>query len=285
MNEETLRRGLQRIQGEEPAPEVIDRLRQRVSAASQPIGSTSPDAGPVTDSEQVTVLDLEHRPPSGRRRLSPWPVAAAAALLIGGLLSLRMMAGDDSETSVASTTEIRQIGNAWLQSIIDWDRAAFEALHADDVAVDDTLMGFSEDTDILTSARIAEIYDDGFDALQAALAADDDVIRSDGCQETDDGTILCAFTATMIGTPEYTFTVSAELSVEDRLITSIDFSTDTDPADLRSVIQDFMETDATDEDRACLALGFNTVGCGQHESDFLTRYLAFYEGAQESPDS
>ncbi len=286
MNDETLRRQLRRIQGEEPTPEVVDRLRQRVSDASR-VGAGSGASGePATGNSHVTVVDLDHRRSAARSRPSVWPMVAAAALLVGGLVALRGATINDSENGVASTTEIKQVGEAWLRSIIDGDRAAFEALHAADVEVDDTLMGFSEDTDILTSARITEQYNDGFDALQAALAADDDVIRSDGCQGTDnDQVIRCAFTATMIGTADYTYTISAELVVEDRLITSIDFSTDTEPADLRDLIQDFMDTEATDEDRACLTLGFNTVGCGRHESDFLTRYVAFYEEAQESPDS
>ena len=161
MNEETLRSQLDTIRGEEPAPEVVERMRRQVHDAAKPRTGPSPAGDPVT------LVDVERRSDGERRRPPTWPLVAAAVVLVGALLAVQAVTGDRSQTNVASTTEIQQVGDAWLRSIIDGDRAAFEALHAADVEVDDTLMGFSEDVDILTSARIAELYYDGFDALQA----------------------------------------------------------------------------------------------------------------------
>lgn len=271
MNDDTLRRQLQRIQGDDPSPEFVDRVRLRLGEGPRP------RAGLVLDGKDTTVVGLDRSPVIGRRSRLLWPLAAAAVLVVGALVALQVIVSDDAETDIAATSEIRLIGDAWLRSIINGDREAFVALHASDVEVDDTLMGFSEDSELLTSARIFELYYDGFDALQAALDIDNDVIRSDGCEETGPRAIRCAFTATMIGTNDYNYTVVADIVAEDRLITSIDFTTATDPADFRLVIQDFLDEEATDEDRACLVLGFNTLGCGQHESDFLTRYATYYE--------
>lgn len=279
MIDRTLERGLQRVQGEEPTAEFVDELRNHLAE----IETTGAAARP--GHEPVTVLGLRSRPTSdGRSRIL---VSAAAAILfaIGFGVTIRMVSRTDAEIGVSTATEAVQVGETWLQTIVDGDRESFLALHAVDLEVDDTLMGFSEDTGILTSARVSELYDDGFDALQAAVEIDGDVIQAEGCEATDDGQTRCSFTATMIGTNTYSYTVTAVLDVEDRLISAIEFSTTTEPADFRSLVEGFLESEATDEDRACMALGFNTIGCGVHESDFVTRYAAYYEAAASPPDN
>ena len=185
--------------------------------------------------------------------------------------------GGQSDVATSTSTEASRVGEAWLTAIAAGDRDAFATLHADDLVVDDTVIGFSEDVGILTPDRLSELYLDGFDSLQAAVEIDDDVLRLDGCRDTGPDRVRCAFTATMIGPAspgvigpdDYTYTVTADLVVEDRLIRSIDFSTATNPADFRSVIDGFVDREANDEDLACMAIGFNTAGCGRHESDFI----------------
>ncbi len=281
MNDEALRRQLRRVQGDEPSPEFVDGLRGRL------LGEDSMSwTAPRTAEEDVTVIELDHDierdSGQGRRPRVLWAVAAAAALLVGIPLLARAVTGGEPNLETATTSQAQRTGEAWLSSIVDDDRDAFTALHANGFEADDTLMGFAEDTGVLTPTRVAELYFDGFDALQAAIETDGDLIRSNGCQDTEDRTVRCSFTATMIGPESYSYTLTAELIVEDRLITSIDFSTTTDPADFRSLIQEFLEEEATEEDRSCLLLGFNTVGCGEYESDFVGRYAAYYEAAQES---
>jgi hypothetical protein len=275
MNDETLRRQLLRIQGDEPSQEFLDGLRDRLDDGTQVEDGSLDDAG------RVTVIDVEDRPQGGRRTRLLWPMVAAAVVIAGFLVALQVVIGEESDLETATSTVAHRVGDSWLQSIVEGDRATFRSLHADDVEVDDTLMGFSEDTGLLTAARIRELYYDGFDALQAAIAIDDDEIRVEGCIDIAENEVRCRFTATMIGTDDYHYSVEALLVVEDRSIISIDFSTTTNPSDFRSSIQNFLEEEATDEDRACLALGFNTTGCGEHESDFVTRYAAFYEAAQD----
>ncbi len=275
MNDEALGRRLGQIPGEDPSPEYVDQLRRRLrqpTAETGPATAASPTAPPAP-----TLIPLERRPTDRRRHWPVWPLAAAAALLVALVVVAQVRNNQTSDLATSPTTDARQVGERWLQSIVGNDREAFVDLHADDFVADDTLMGFSEDVALLTPTRITELYVDGFDALQAALAVDEDRIWSEGCQDLSDGQVSCAFTATMIGTDDLTYTVTAVLVVEQRLITSIDFSTTTDPADFRSAVEDFVSQEATADDLACLALGFNTVGCGQHESDFITRYRAFFE--------
>ncbi len=87
----------------------------------------------------------------------------------------------------------------------------------------------------------------------------------------------CSYTTAILGRQGYSYTTDALIAFEDGLITTITFGTTTEPADLRSHVQDFFATEATDDDLACIILGFNTTGCGRHDADFMARYLRFYE--------
>jgi hypothetical protein len=284
MNDDSLRQRLHRIQGGEPSPEFVEQLRRRLSEGEEPTSPVGPQNSSVDGDGTVIEIDLNHPPGAQRRPRGLW-AAAAAVLVIGIPLMISAIAGTgtDREVGTAATTEVHRVGEAWIRSVIDDDRAAFVALHAPGFESDDTLMGFSEDVGLLTPNRVSEIYFGGFDAFQAARRIDGDAVRSNGCEDVDGDTVQCGFTSTMIGTDDYTYTVLVELVVEDELITSVDFSVTTEPADFRLFVEDFFDDEATDDDRACLALGFNTVGCGEHESDFVTRYAAYYEAKRQPP--
>ncbi|MDW3176637.1 MAG: hypothetical protein R8J94_04530 [Acidimicrobiia bacterium] len=283
MNEQALREQLRRIDGEGPSSTFDRALRAQLrgvesaDVANQDSDNHDADLYDTVvsphEGAMVEFIDRRSAPP----RSSRWPFLGAAAALILVLAIVVQSVSDEGGDLTAANSEAVGVGDAWLQTIIDSDRDGFLALHAEDVVVNDTLMGFSKDTQLLTDARIGELYADGFDALQAALAIDDDVVTADGCSFVEAASVECAFTATMIGTGAYSYTVTALMVVEDGLIRSIDFTTITDPADFRVFIEDFLENEATNEDRACLTLGFNTVGCGEHESDFIMRYAGYYE--------
>lgn len=275
MNDDTLRRQLQQIQGEEPAPEFVDRLRSSLSGESSAGGGSAGNGGPVT------MIGLQSPAPETPRRFRPmWPLLAAAVVL-GAVLLTVAFPTDDVPVDTATTTEAVQTGEAWLESIVNNDREAFEMLHAAELESNDTLMAYSKDLGLLTPSTVSELYLDGFDAFQVSLTADGDVLRPDGCEGADPGVARCRYTASLIGTEDYAYTAVAELTVVDGRIVAVDFAeVSTKPADLRSEIQDFMDEEATDEDRACLVLGFNTVGCGRHDSDFMARYIAYYESRQ-----
>ncbi len=266
MNDISLRRQLDRIDGDGPSPKFVGRLRDTLAG----------DAA-----ERPAAVSIERSAPR-RRPLEPLALAAAAIVLVVGMIVAIQAVRDDSAVAPASPAAAARIGDAWLRAIVDGNRDAFLALHGPDLEVDDTLMGFSEDVGILTDDRVGELYASGFDALQAAVAIDDDEITPLGCGPSGVA-VRCIFSVTMIGTPQYRYTVVADLTVVGSLIRRIDFSTTTTPVNLRSMIDEFLATEATDDDRACLALGFNTVGCGEHESDFLRRYIAFYEGVPLAP--
>lgn len=278
----TLRTQLRRIDGDGPSVEFTETLRRNLQDAA---AGSVPKQATLIDLRPPAPLDAADGPTPASHtpgRPGRWLLSAAAVLVVGALLALAATERPRGEVGVASTTPISQLGEAWLASIVEGDLETFASLHGPDLTVDDTLMGFSEDVDILTPARIGELYYGGFEALQAAIAIDGDTITSNGCDPISQRRIRCAFTATMIGTADYTYTVIADLTVDAQLIVSIDFSTKTEPADFRDQVQGFLDTEATADDRACLALGFNTAGCGEHESDFIGRYAAYYE-ANRSP--
>ncbi len=276
MSDETLRRQLQNLEGEAPSDDFVEALRLRIQ--EQATQETTP--GPAGS----TVIDFGKQGGSTPGRFGRVWLLAAAAALVGAMLLTQLLPDDGAPLETAATTEAREIGDAWLASIINNDRTSFVALHADDLRTNDTLMAYSQDVDLLTPARVAELYLDGFEAFQRSLAVDGDVVRAEGCDDIDSGQVRCIYTASLIGTDDYTYTVAADLTVESRLITAIDFTEiSTEPSDLRSQSEAFFDEEATDEDRACLLLGFNTRGCGEHDSDFMRRYIAYYE-ARRSPN-
>lgn len=276
MSDETLRRQLQNLEGETPSDDFVEALRLRIEEQAAQETTSTPDGG--------TVIDFGKQGGSTPGRFGRVWLLAAAAALVGAMLLSQLLPDDGAPLETAATTEAREIGNAWLASIIDNDRASFVALHTDDLQTNDTLMAYSRDVDLLTSARIAELYFDGFDAFQRSLAVDGDAVRSEGCEDIDSGQVRCIYTASLIGTDSYSYTVAADLTIENRMIATIDFTEiSTKPSDLRSNSQAFFDDAATDEDRACMLLGFNTLGCGEHDSDFMRRYIAYYE-ARQSPN-
>lgn len=272
--DENLRRRLRRLGGDDPAPDYVDRLREQLTRTGvAESGSTPPRPG-----EPPTPLLPDTAGPDGPPRVRrPVIVLAAAVLLVGAVLALRAVPGDTPAQQTAAASPELEIGEAWLRSIVEGDRDGFVALHVAEPEVNDTLLGFSRDAEILTEGRIGELYFAGFDAFQASLAVDGDFVRSSPCVEVDTGVVRCGYRASLIGSAQYSYVVTAELTVEDGLITRVVFETTTDPADLRDSVEAFFAEAATDEDRACMALGFNTVGCGEHESDFMHRYVDFHQ--------
>ncbi len=286
MTDDALSEGLQRIEGEGPSPDFVDGLRQRLTAEAlgRPTDGVDPSpGGPSTPSApSVTVLGTDRTAvaPAPRSRLAV-PLTAAAALLVGAFLATLVRSDDSTVQPTTTATEARQVGEAWLQAIVVGDRAGFVELHADDLTTNDTLMGFSRDAGILTDERIGELYFAGFDAFQASAASA--TVRSDGCRDLRRVEVRCAYTAPIGDSAVYTYTNTVDLVVEDGRIVSLSFMTTTDPADLRSDVDAFFAEEATDDDRACIALGFNTVGCGRLEADFARRYIEFHEAADEPP--
>ncbi|MEM9652912.1 MAG: hypothetical protein AAGA65_12500 [Actinomycetota bacterium] len=263
MNDDALGRELERIGGEGPSEEFVGSLRRRL-AEREPV-----DSDPTAN---------------GSRRPTIWLLAAAAAVAL--LVAVAFRPGEDPALEVAATSEAQTVGDAWLAAIEEADRASFVALHASGFEADDTLMGYAKEIDVLTPARITDLYFDGFDAFQASLAVDGDTVRGEGCRTGEQGRATCVFTTTLIGTAAYSYRISVDLTVADGRITRLAFEdVTTEPADLRSLIEPFLETEATEEDRACLVLGFNTVGCGRHDSDFLTRYIEYYEADRAETDA
>lgn len=285
MNDDDLRQQLGRIEGEAPSNDFVEGLRGRLTSNGSLLDSHSPDpssrSAEFADiADVVPMIGTDRRP----RRWPAWSLAAAV-IVFGGVLLARNLPDDGAPLGTAATTNAGEIGEAWLDAIVENDRPGFVALHAEGLETDDTLMGYSSDVDVLTPARVADLYLDGFDAFQVSLATDGDTVRADGCENVDSERTRCRYSATMLGNDDYSYRVEAELTVEDRQITSISFTEiATEPADLRSEVQRFLDTEADEEDRACLLLGFNTVGCGQHESDFLNRYVAFYEQQSTQAD-
>ncbi|MGI9594560.1 MAG: hypothetical protein ACR2QK_00285 [Acidimicrobiales bacterium] len=282
MNDETLRQHLHHIQGEEPSQQFVDSLRRQVADQAGPsTGSPTGSSLPPDPADDQTVIDFPAGAGPVGRPFRRSFLLVAAAILIGVVALIRVIPDDRPALETATTTEAHRVGEAWLQAIVTNDKQAFVALHAAEVDVDDTLMGYSRDAGILTPERVEELYRAGFDAFQTSLAVDDDFVRSDGCEDLDRQQVRCSFTASMIGTDEYTYTIVADLTVENRRITSIMFETTTDPPELRAAVDSFFAEEANDQDRACMVLGFNTVGCGEHDSDFMRRYVEHYEAQQE----
>ncbi len=299
MNEQTLIDQLRTIEGEDPSPAFIDALRLRIDDSlhvDRPAPSgheVAPlDHGPVTtagdepsNNNAVTLIEIGRNNQAGEKSFgTTWPLVAAAALIIAVSVAL-LLPNDDAPSDIAAASEARSVGDAWVMSIIGNDKDAFVELHDPEFETNDTLMAYSRDADLLTSARVSELYFDGFDAFQASLAADGDFVRSDGCLQVDDDRVRCGYTASMIGTTRYTYSVTADLTVADGRITDLEFAEiTTKPADLRDEAQRFFDEAATDEDRSCLLLGFNTPGCGEHDSDFMRRYVEYYEARQDPAD-
>ncbi len=288
MNDEGLREQLQTIRGEDPSDRFVNQLRSRIDGdpatpTVEPAerSEATGEERPVAEDRQVTVVDLRDSTEGGNAWLRPSLLTAAAVALLAVVLVPLLRQDDGPPLGTAGVSQSQQVGDAWLRSIIEDDRAAFVALHADGVSVNDTVMGYSSENGVLTPERVSELYFDGFDALQASLIIDGDFLRSGGCDDVGDDQVRCSFTASLLGTEDYTYTMTADMTVEDRLITTIRFGTETEPEDLRSVVEPFFAELANDEDVACMALGFNTEGCGRHDSDFMSRYVAFYEQQQD----
>lgn len=273
MNEQTLRRELQLIEGEGPSEDFIRELRATLD------DERNQGTDRRFNRDPSTVVDIGRGEGFVERRFVLVRMAAAVALLIGAGALAVALTNQPSEVEVAGSVE--SIGDAWLRSIVDGDRATFVALHAEDFEADDTLMAFSQDVDLLTPPRITELYFDGFDAFQQAIAVDQDTVNADGCVVITDDRARCRYSATLIGTQDYSFSAAVDLTVADGRISKVAFTEiSTTPTDLQASLDGFLEREANDDDRACLLLGFNTIGCGVHESDFMHRYIAFHEAQQ-----
>ena len=229
-------------------------------------------------------------------------VALAAMIVLAGLGLLMVNSGstensaqtDGLNPTVASTppsptttsattvpvpslpTDPLDVGEAWLDSIVDNDRATFLALHPPDfTAANETLMmwGFRAGRPL----EFGDRYLAGFDAFQAAIDVDDDVVTRQPCRLVADRRVFCGFTATVVGGPETT-TTQAVLTVDENgtiVEVRIDAGT-SDPTDLFRYWRSFIDDNADERDLACLDIGFNSVVCGIQESNLLRRYVEFY---------
>lgn len=281
------------------------RLREEM-VGSDPSTNSEVEMITETNRNNRTTGDDGNRRPNQRLALVALVATVLVALAIGALWSRdtnntstdqspvdgpTTTAGDPTTTTELATTvvdstasEALVVGNAWVASIVDNDRAAFEALHAPTIDTNDTLMawtllvlgGMSQET-------VADLYFDGFDAFQASIETDEDFIDVDGCEliPNRDQLARCSYRASLVGGEE-TFTVRADLTVEDGLITNVSFATGNEPADLMSRLPRYFIEFGTEQDNACREIGFNSVECGQHESDLLTRYLDFLEEPEGS---
>lgn len=290
MSDDALRHRLQQIQGDEPDERFVDALRDRLLDEPEPAAGPILVPGPEPD-QPATVIELGGRrqqpvdptePTGPRWSRAAWPLTAAAVLLFGGLVLAGVGGGGNDAAPLETASERQEVGESWVRSIVDGDRDAFVAVHHPDVTANDTLMAYSRDGGVLTPDRVAEFYFAGFDAFVISVEIDGDIVRSEGCTDTDrddtDDTVRCGYTTSLIGSARHTYTVFAELTVEDGLITAVEFDEPTtDPPDLRDDVERFFADEATDDDRACMALGFNTPGCGEQDSDFLRRYIDYHE--------
>lgn len=187
-------------------------------------------------------------------------------------------------TSTSVVAETLAIGNEWIDSIITNDREAFVSLHAPDIVTNDTLMSWTALVPGgIDRATLADLYFDGFDAFQASIRTDGDVIEVIECQVVGERNhmVRCGYRASLVGGDE-TFIVSADLSIQDGLITNVFLTGGNNPPDLMSRMVAFLRDFGTDQDVACREIGFNSLECGLHESDLLIRYLDFIQDSEGS---
>lgn len=284
------------LRGRSPSPDFVAELRRTLG---DELTRTDGARSPADEEGEVTVIDIDDRPIETSRRPSRGRVlaAVAAAVALGFIVLLAAgrgpdttatdqdpaTEGDTSTTAPPTTGQVDRpdlvaIGEAWTRAIVEGDRQAFVALHGPDLLVDDTVIGWSAINGTLTDQAITELYFAGFDALQASLAIDGDTIRSDGCVYFPaSGNVQCEYSASIIGEGR-TRTMRANMGIDDGLITRIDFTVlDTDPPRIMALVPQFINGSEVAMDRTCLEIGFNSVACGEHESDVFQRFLPEFE--------
>ena len=310
MNDQDLRRLLTAATEtvDRPTDEFVDRLGRRLDIELWSVptldGTTPPPIDDDITSHQggIMVLELDDRPPGdvadqprfNRRLLGA--VAAAAVVVVVGLTALfwagrdgtNVSTADDPITSTipreestvddvqpapeALPTEPIAVGEAWIQSILDGDRDTFVALHAPNFTAHNTLMMASSGMPV---DQVESYYFDGFDARTAWLRIGGDPTESDGCEEKPNGRFDCGYTQQLLGRADKLAFIRADLAIVDGLVTDVRLDVSHDPDGLMSLVPLFLGIEATETDRECADIGFNSVECADNYPDMLRRYLEY----------
>ncbi len=302
MNDEEFRQKLREVDERSPSVDFVLKLRQVLEQEVRTMSELRLKEG------QVTMIDVDDEQ-TPKTKLGPrgrlLAIGFAATLLVVAILAVQATRGGDrvsieqtpataaeisttsipatsatiaSSTSTIPQSDLTAVGDAWVQSIVDNDRAKFVAMHSPDLQVDNTVIGWAGITGTLDGETIESLYFDGFDALQASLRADDDTIRADGCiyfQES--GNVQCEYTASILGGSE-TRTMRANMGIAEGLIERIAFTgVGSEPPRIMGFIRPFLNDSDVAKDHDCLAIAFNSVECGEHESDVFRRFLPEFE--------
>ena len=253
--EDPLREVLSSLGTESPSETFVAELRTRLEGEmSHVYTSTNNEVAMIsaTDNDNRSAAVDPPRPP--RQRLA---LVALVAILVAAVGVAALWGRDSNSTSTdqsptspptsaaeSSTTTTEQatttedaaassgsetlaIGEAWVDSIVSNDRERFVSLHTPDIIANDTLMAWTGLVPGgMTRETLSSLYFDGFDAFQASIETDNDFVDVDGCEVAGsrDQIARCGYRASLVGGEE-TFTVRADLTVEDGLITNVFLAT------------------------------------------------------------